>query len=252
MELIILGSGCSVPSTRRSSPGYFLQTEGKKILLDGGTGTLRQLEKAGKDFREIDALFYTHFHPDHVADLVPFLFAIRHTPGFKRQKELSIFGPWGFVSFYRKLADLYGNWLVSPEYDLTIREVGDETFSFENINISSKPVPHSANSIGYRFTNTAKKSIVFSGDTDYCPTLVTLAHNVDLLLLECSFPDQQKVDGHLSPTSAAQVAQESGCKKLVLTHFYPPMENVDIRGIVTRQYSGEVVIAEDLMQFKIS
>ena len=57
-----------------------------------------------------------------------------------------------------------------------------------------------------------------------------------------------KIDGHLTPSLAGRVAGETACKKLLLTHFYPPCDTHDIGGIVKKQYAGEVILAEDLMR----
>ncbi|MFQ5709563.1 MAG: MBL fold metallo-hydrolase, partial [bacterium] len=100
MELIVIGSGTCVFQTHRGAPGYVLRIGEDLILLDGGTGTLRRCLDVGVDYREIDKIFYTHLHPDHVMDLVPFLFASKYTPGFTRRDGLEIYGPAGFAEFY--------------------------------------------------------------------------------------------------------------------------------------------------------
>ncbi|MBI5183158.1 MAG: ribonuclease Z, partial [Nitrospinae bacterium] len=75
MDLIIIGSGTCVPSKRRGSPGLVIKTGRKILLFDSGSGTLGRLIQIGISYRDIDYIFYSHIHPDHVADLVPFLFA---------------------------------------------------------------------------------------------------------------------------------------------------------------------------------
>jgi ribonuclease BN (tRNA processing enzyme) len=95
------------------------------------------------------------------------------------------------------------------------------------------------------------KSIVYSGDTDYCNSLVELASESDLLIVECSFPDEFKVDGHLTPSFAGRVAKESGAKRLLLTHLYPICDQYDIRSQAQRTYQGEIIVAEDLMKIEV-
>jgi ribonuclease BN (tRNA processing enzyme) len=100
-------------------------------------------------------------------------------------------------------------------------------------------------------TTPGGKAVAYSGDTDYCPNLILLAREVDLLILECSFPDDRKVEGHLTPSLAGRVAREAGCKRLLLTHFYPPCDDCDVKGAVESQYSGTVIVAEDVMKLAI-
>jgi ribonuclease BN (tRNA processing enzyme) len=59
------------------------------------------------------------------------------------------------------------------------------------------------------------------------------------------------VEGHLTPTLAGRVAREAECKRLVLTHFYPPCDELDITRIVEKEYSGEIILAEDLMKIEV-
>jgi ribonuclease BN (tRNA processing enzyme) len=117
--------------------------------------------------------------------------------------------------------------------------------------ILSKPMAHMSESVGYRIELKNGKSIAVSGDTDYCENLIDLASGVDLLVLECSFPDEKKVEGHLTPTLAGKIASESGCKRLLLTHFYPICDQHDILQRCRQVFHGEVILAEDLMRIEI-
>jgi ribonuclease BN (tRNA processing enzyme) len=99
-----------------------------------------------------------------------------------------------------------------------------------------------------RIESAAGRSAVYSGDSEYCANLVEISHNADLLILECSFPEDMPCVGHLSPTLAGRVARESQCKKLLLTHFYPPCDSSDLLTPLRNEFSGEVLLAEDLMR----
>ena len=78
MEVYIIGSGTCVPSLRRGSPGTVIRVGNSTILLDSGSGTLRELLKVDVSFKEIDCLLYSHLHPDHTAYFVTFLFATHY------------------------------------------------------------------------------------------------------------------------------------------------------------------------------
>ena len=95
------------------------------------------------------------------------------------------------------------------------------------------------------------KVLAYSGDTDYCPGLVALARDADVLIAECSFPDDRKVTGHLTPSLVGRAARESGCRKVVLTHLYPPCDTCDIAQAVQGEFAGTVIVAEDLMNIVI-
>ena len=73
MNVTILGSGTAVPSLERNSSGALIQEGGANTLIDFGYGTLKQLLCLGITYRDIDRIFFTHNHPDHMCDLIPFL-----------------------------------------------------------------------------------------------------------------------------------------------------------------------------------
>ena len=249
-ELIILGSGTGVPSLRRGSPGILLISDGAKILIDSGSGALRRMLEAEITYQEIDLLLYTHTHPDHIADLVPILFACKYAEQ-PRQRDLLCMGGLGFAGYFEELRALYGSWIKPQSYHLTIKELSQQPFSFHDVRISLKAMAHLPGSVGYRIELKDGKSIVISGDTDYCQNIVDLGFEADLLILECSFPDGKKVEGHLTPSLAGRIGMEARCKRLLLTHLYPPCDQVDILEQSRRVYKGEIIIAEDLMRIKI-
>ena len=249
-ELIILGSGTGVPSLKRASPGFLLVSESSKILIDSGSGTLRRMLEVGITYQDIDLLLYTHTHPDHIADLVPILFACKYADPL-RQRELQCFGGPGFLEYFEKLNTLYGHWIKPKSYPLTIQDMPHNPINFHDVKISSKSLAHLPGSVGYRFELADRKSLVISGDTDYCQNIVDLSVETDLLVLECSFPDGKKVEGHLTPSLAGRIGKESRCKKLLLTHLYPQCDHLDILSQCRHTFKGEAVVAEDLMRFKI-
>ena len=249
-ELIILGSGTGVPSLKRASPGLLLVSESSKILIDSGSGTLRRMLEVGITYQDIDLLLYTHTHPDHIADLVPILFACKYAEN-PRQRELQCLGGPGFFEYFEKLNTLYGLWIKPKSYQLTVQDMPQNPINFHDVKISSKSLAHLPGSVGYRFELADRKSLVISGDTDYCQNIVDLSVEADLLVLECSFPDGKKVEGHLTPSLAGRIGKESRCKKLLLTHLYPQCDQVDILSQCRQVFNGKIVIADDLMSIKI-
>ena len=112
---------------------------------------------------------------------------------------------------------------------------------------------HSQSSIGYRIKDRNGKSVVYSGDTDTNTEIIKLGRNVNLLILECSFPSGRKVTGHLTPPEACQIAAAANCDHLVLSHLYPPIEELksEINQVCPKYYDGKVTIASDFIEFKI-
>jgi len=249
-ELIVIGSGTGIPSLRRGSPGLLVFTDSTKILIDSGPGTLRKMLETGITYRDPDLLLYTHLHPDHTADLVPTLFACKYGD-LPRERDLLCMGGAGFKTFFEKLEKLYGSWIESQSYHLTVKKIPKEAMLYRDLKILSKPMAHISGSVGYRIELKEGKSIAISGDTDYCQNIIDLGFEVDLLVLECSFPDGKKVEGHLTPPLAGRIAFESHCKKLLLTHLYPVCDQFDIVNECRQVYKGNLILGEDLMRIAI-
>jgi len=244
VEVTVLGSGTTVPSLTRSSPGLLVTVGGEPLPFDLGGGTLGRLLRAGADFREVNTLFFSHVHPDHVSDLLPFLHATKWTPGFERRRDLTLVGP-PQVHEYARLLLAYAPFNIRPEtFRLRFRAVEEDLLEGEGWTVRTTPVVHGVPAVGYRM-EAGGKAVVYSGDTDVCEGLVSLAREADLLLLECSFPDDLKVSNHLTPTEAGRIAERSGAKRLLLTHLYPPCDEGEVLEACRAVYGGGVEVARD-------
>jgi len=248
MILTILGSGTCVPSVERNAPGYLLESDGTSLLLDCGCGTLIQLEKAGRSYAAIDAVFITHRHPDHFSDLMPLVHALLAAPGCDRRKDLHIFGPKLFIDYYHRA---FSPVLFSSGKFSTILHEASGKFDFDPFNIMTAKTLHSDDSIAYRF-ECGGRALVYTGDTDYDPAVVKLAEDADLLVADCSFPARMKVRNHLSAEECGMLAKEAGVRRLVLSHLYPAgMPEQERVEEAASAFGGEIILAEDLMKIKV-
>lgn len=251
MDVTIIGSGTGIPSLGRASPCIMIETNKSTVLFDTGPGTLRQLLKTGTALNNIDLIVYTHFHIDHTADMIPFIFACKYSPEKLRTKDLTIIGPRGIKQLYHDLTMAYGRWVVPEHFSIEWIEAWEDIIHFDDLIIRTVPVKHIESSIAVRLEDSDEKFIVYSGDTDYCSSIIKLADKADLLILECSFPENMKCTGHLIPSLAGKIARESQCGKLVLTHFYPPCDSNDLLTPLSNEFHGDVVLAEDLMKINV-
>lgn len=254
MQIIILGSGTSVPISYRASPSLVLFMDDNPVLFDMGPGTLRQLSKIGISHERIEQIFISHFHPDHTADLIHLLFATRKPEVLDKRKPFVITGPAGLKDFLKNLRSPYGRWLDIPDEIMTLEELDigkPEKSSHDNYDILSQPITHTPNSLAYRVYGKEGKSFVYSGDTAFCDEIVDLARDCDLLILDCSFPEGERVEGHLMPSQAGLVATLAGVKKLLLIHFYPEVLRTDIAKDCRKTYKGELILGRDLLQIVI-
>ena len=254
LKVTILGSGTCVPSLERSSCSVLLEIDNQKMVIDMGPGTMRRLLRAESTIRQVSHIFLSHFHPDHSGELVPFLFASKYPVHSRRQTPLTIIAGNGFRNFFSGLGSVFGEWIDIGVDLLDIVELDNsarQKRSFDGFTLESMPVKHRTESLAYRITAPHGASVVYSGDTDVCDSLVDIAKDADLFICESAFPDDLKKEGHLTPSRAGEIATRSNVRKLVLTHFYPECETVDIEKECRKTYSGPLVLAQDLMEFQL-
>jgi ribonuclease BN (tRNA processing enzyme) len=255
VRVTILGSGTCVPSLRRSSCSVLAETGGAKLLFDMGPGTMRRLLEAGVTIGEISHLFFSHLHPDHTGELAGFLFASKYPRERRRRNRLRITAAEGFMDFYKRLKTVYGQWIELEEGIVDIFEMSatrPDYMQLDCADVHTFPLVHTENSIGYRLTMPDTTSVVYTGDTDYCKNAVRLAMNADLCICESALPDEMKVDGHLTPSLAGRIASEAQVRTLLLTHFYPECDDVDIEAQCRKTYNGRLLCARDLMRIEIA
>jgi ribonuclease BN (tRNA processing enzyme) len=254
ITVTILGSGTCVPSLKRSSCSVLMQIGSSRLLLDSGPGTMRRLLEAGSSIFDISHIFYSHFHPDHSSEFVPFIFATKYPDGSRRKTPLTVGGGRGFLDFYEKLKTAYGSWIeLAPELFNTIEfdNKKSDHRQFQDFTVETAPVAHNEESIAYRVASADGYSAVYTGDTDHSESIIGLAQKTDVLICECALPDKLRVPGHLTPSLAGDLATRAEVRKLVLTHFYPECEKADIEAECRKTYSGPLVLAEDLMEIEI-
>lgn len=253
MALTILGSGTCVPSLQRSACSALIQVNNSRLLFDLGPGTMRRLLEADARLLDVGFIFFSHFHPDHTGELVPFLFASKYPAANRRKTPLTILAAKGFSDFFEGLKQVYGEWIeLAPEV-LSVIELdntGLDTRRFDDFVVKSIPVMHRKESIAFRIESADGISIVYSGDTDFSENLIELAAGANILICESALPDHLKVEGHLTPSLAGKIAAVAGVKKLVLTHFYPECDTADIEGQCRKTYAGPLILARDLMQIE--
>lgn len=250
MIATLIGTGTGVPSLQRNPACILIKLGDKHLVFDTGPGVLKALLRRGVDYLNVDFLFYTHLHMDHIADMGAMLFAAKIPPTV-RKKDLVIYGPKGLKDYYDKLRNLYKNTISPDTYKLTLKEIEETSLEIEGFTISTGRLRHHDGGMGYRIVSPEGKVVVYSGDTDYCEEIVALSKDADLCILECSFPDQMKMEGHLTPLEAGKVAKEAGVKKLVMVHMYPVCDQYDLAGVCKKEFDGEITVGRDMMEFKI-
>jgi ribonuclease BN (tRNA processing enzyme) len=248
VRLTVLGSSASFPGPGRACAGHLIEGDGYRVVFDLGNGTLANLTRA-TDAYALDAVFVTHLHPDHYLDLFALMAMLRYAPEGSCP-ALPLFGPSGLVSRMQCL--LSGR----AKADVT------DAFAFTAI-VAGQPValgpltvtPHRVEHHGDTFALTAEaegRTLCYTSDTKLSDSVRTAARGADVLLAESTLPEAYAgLAPHMTPREAGSLAAGAGASKLVLTHLWPTVARGDILNDAAKTYSGEVLLADELMRVDI-
>jgi ribonuclease BN (tRNA processing enzyme) len=269
IRFLVLGSGAAVPSPAHGQPAHWVVVDGHPLLVDPGPGALERLisSPAGPDSVDgIHAVLLTHLHLDHCADLAPLLFAL-HSPVPAETRPLQLIGPPGLEDYLGALRGLYGDWLdprrrplqvLEVEPGIILAPVGEPRALWSPIPDSTLTGPAVATfaayhpqsrldrtSLGCRFHDREGHTAVYSGDTGPCSALTSASQDADLLVVECSTPDELATEGHMTPSLVAALCAAARPRHVVLVHLYPPVLLLDLPRAVGRRFDGPVTVARD-------
>lgn len=279
-RLVILGSkgGPAIRPGGASPTSSLIEIGGRRCVVDCGLGVTRGLVEAGVGLKELDLVFITHMHSDHVLELGPLLHTAWAT-GLNR--KVTLYGP-------ADLAQYWDGFLASMRYDIDLRiedegrpdlrelvelrllEEGAVPVGHEGLSVTALRVDHPpvVDCYALRF-ETADWSVVFSSDTAYFPPLAEFASGCDILVHEAML--ERGVDkiveatgngerlrehllaSHTMAPDAARIAEDAGAKALVLNHLIP----ADLPGFDKQEwldaaagFSGKTFVSKDGMTFK--
>lgn len=238
MRLTVLGGGGAHPTQDQGCSGYLVEHDDFRLLVDPGHATLPVLLRL-IDAAEVDAVFVTHAHADHCADLNPLL-RIRHLdPG--RPAPLPVLALRGSTDAVLALdADMR----LTDDTDL--REVEpDERLSVGPFTLHTAALAHFVDNVGVRIEADGA-SLVYSGDGGADPRLADLATDATVLLTEATFATDVPPGsrGLLADAElAGDQAHRASVGRLVLTHLWPGTDPETASATAGRRYDGPVEVA---------
>jgi ribonuclease Z len=273
MKVILLGTGSPAPGMDRFGPSILVEAGTQKLLFDCGRGATQRLEQNKVSFTEVDALFLTHLHSDHVVG-IPDLWLTGWIRG--RTTPLRVWGPAGTEEMMSHLERAYQfdvhtrrdvDEKLPPQGVVVMAKDIEQGVMYENagIKVTAFTVDHGPvkPALGYRI-DFAGHSVVLSGDTRYSENLIHFAEGSDVLIHEVMDPNafrlknpsaspervQRILEHHTTPEEAGKVFTRVKPKLAVYSHIVPP-DASDLIPPTRKTYSGPLEVGEDLMTIEI-
>ncbi len=274
-KIVLLGvkGGPAIRQGGAMPTASLLQLEGQNIVIDCGIGVSRSVVEAGVSLLDIDSIFITHLHSDHVIELGPLLYTA-WTTGLK--KKVKVFGPTG-------IEDYWNGFLASMVFDQTIR-IEDEgrtpirdlidihvfgegpVDDLNGIKVTALRVDHPPVTECYALRFDAESAqVVFSADTCYFPPLAEFSRGADVLVHEAMLIEgveylvrrtggMDRLRAHLLAShtpaqDAGKIAKAAGVATLVLNHLVPADDpnftEADWQAEVSKDWDGPTIIGKD-------
>ncbi len=277
----LTGTGGPPVAPGRAGAGVFVKHHDVVVQFDAGRATCNRLIEAGLRLADLDAVFITHIHSDHVFGLAELVLSRWLETQFDEvATPLPVFAPSGGAArFVQRMLEPYDEdihirreHMGSREVVLDAREFpasftpaevwasADRAVVVDSVAVHHEPVP---DAVAYRVT-TPDGSVVISGDTRVCQEVEDFSRHANVLVHEAfrraplahlieHFPRISSIlDYHADPILLGAMAQRAHVKTVMLTHLAPPPQNeVDEQGfsddVKAGGYTGHVFVGRDLM-----
>ncbi|MFN8501789.1 MBL fold metallo-hydrolase [Kouleothrix sp.] len=218
LRMTLLGVGTAVPDQDRENTHMVWEAPEGLLLIDAGGSTFQRILRAGLDPLALRGVFLTHSHTDHINGLPALIFQLA-LAGF--QGSLPIYGNAPTIELVRRILDVFGLEQYKVPLEWVVVAGGQEVpLHSPSYRLRVADTVHPRPCLALRLEDrTSGSALVYSADTEPCPTVQDLARGASILIHEATTP--QPFAGHTTPRQAGTVAATAQAGRLVLVHFSP-------------------------------
>lgn len=239
-SLTLLGTGtCQIEHERRAS-SVLLELDHTHILFDCGHGVVQRLLEVGVQHNQVNHVILSHFHPDHISDLIPLLQAGAWSRRDPRTSDLHIYGPAGVKRLIDGLFQIFSPAsFEQPTYTIEVHEITERDFVIGPHNFEFLSLPPAGNH-GLRFRWHGRR-YALTGDSYFHAEEIAFLENVDLAVID---------SGHIEDHEIVDLAVSSQARTIICSHLYREIDAKQLQGEAELQgYQGTILVGRDLLSF---
>jgi len=249
MRVTVLGSSASYPGAGRACAGHFVEAGGARVLFDCGNGTVSNLARV-TDPTQLDAVFITHNHPDHYADLYALHAGLRYAP----QGPLSpmpLYLPEGLWERLPCLLSERGATDLAEAF-VPMTLAAGEAVAVGALTVTPVAVEHTDPTFAL-VADADSVRLTYTSDTAPCGGVEDAARGADLLLAEATLPERYAdAAPHMTARQAGELARKAGVRALALVHVWPTNDRDLMARIASDAFGATVVVADEFDVFEIN
>ena len=239
-RLTILGSGTCQLQPDRMASSALIETKPVRFVFDFGRGTTLRLVEQGLKQNDLSHIILSHFHPDHISDLIPYLQAACWSRIDPRTTDLHLYGPTGTKSFISSIIDTFGERnLLNDLFTLHVHDIPTGEFAIEGFAILFTHLPpHNNHGIQFEVNG---QSCALTGDSDFHREEIDFLRNADVAVIDA---------GHISDEEIISLACQSQSKLIICSHLYREIDGTGLTDLARENgFTGEIIRARDKMTF---
>jgi len=281
IKVTLLGTGTPQLNPRRMSYSTLIEAGGEVLMFDAGRSAMLQAKKSGANLKNLNNLFLTHLHSDHVVG-IPDVWLTGFLAPLFRAAPLHVWGPAGVKNLTAGLRQAYdvdvglriaqygGTRADGMEFNTTVVHDGLE-YETNGVKVTAFEVEHTDPKTAYGYKVDYKgHSVVLSGDTVYNKNVIKYASGADLLIHQVGYAPEaainenkvvaQIIGHHTQPQQVAEILEAAKPKLAVLSHIVvfdskgadlSPEGEEKMMEVVRENYTGPVTLGQDLMAFEV-
>lgn len=242
-RIVLLGTGTCQLEAERTASSALVEVDGLRLVFDFGRGVARRLVEHGLAQDDVEHVVLSHFHPDHLSDLVPYLHAACWSQVDPRSRDLHVHGPAGLrVQLMRLLSLFEPGTLERETFRVHLHEVHGEELEIAGRRFGWPELPPAGNH-GLVIERGGRRHVL-TGDSHFHAREVEAVRGTALAVIDA---------GHLRDDEIVELAAAAGPDLLVCSHLYRELDGAQLgRRAAKAGFAGRLVVGRDGMELPLT